>query len=486
MSLAAIDAKISAKRRALANLIDARTTAFAKLDSLSAEIDALQAKASLTADEQTVLNAKIAEHKNARNEALKAGDTISEAQSEISALESERSARQAHEVQVASLNAAQPRVTPPSLEVDAASQVRVVERPETAEEQDRMLDAMFRNAFIAKVNGQSLVAVCAGAAGDAYKHDRLRAALLTSNNPSLVPTNLSQRLVEIFRPASVLTNLDGIRYVPLPNGNLTMPRQTGTSTATYTGEMANIPLSDLTTDNFALQAKKLTAMSVQSGEMLRRSSPDTDAMVRDDFVQTIGTKTDITMIRNTASLTLIPKGLKWFADQNPVGGIGQGVIRSNQANTIQSIKNDLGKAKLKLANANVPNRKRYWLMSERTAQFLYDLVDANGNPAFPEMERGLLRQIPYRTTTQIPDNLTTDTVTNCSEVYLVEATEILFGTTPTFELQVSIEAAYFDGTQMQASFSQDAAVFRLITEHDMQLRHATAVAYIEKVTWGKD
>jgi spore coat polysaccharide biosynthesis protein SpsF (cytidylyltransferase family) len=115
-----------------------------------------------------------------------------------------------------------------------------------------------------------------------------------------------------------------------------------------------------------------------------------------------------------------------------------------------------------------------------------DLLDSNGNARYPEMQRGMLKGSPYMTTTQIPENLTVtigSSRPNCSEIYYLEASELIIADAPTYELQVSTEAAYHDGSNVQAAFSQDAAVFRLIVEHDFIQRRPQASAYMQGVDW---
>jgi HK97 family phage major capsid protein len=476
MSLVQIDAKLSTKRRQFTALADQRTAAYDAQDKASVVIDALQAKETLSADEQATLTAEIAKHQAARKEALEAQDKQNAVSREISELESDRASRQQH----ALTSTTQPLERETALEIPAGTTARVVNTPETNEQKDAALAALLKNAYLAKHQGVSLIAVCAGQIGEQFKHPALHAALTTSNNPALVPTNYSTRLIELLRAEEVISNLKGVRRVPLENGNLTLSRQSSAASSSYSGQMTNIAVSELGTDAIVLSAKKQTSIVVQSGELMRRSSPDSDALVRDDLIAVTALKRDLTFIRSAGSAT-DPKGLKAFAD---VGTLG--VVASDQANTIASITRDLGRLLLKLRNANVPRRAPVFILSPRSEQFLMDLRDGNGNAAFPEMERGMLRRTPYVVTTQIPENLTVSATTLCTEVYCVEATEILIGTTKTFELQVSTEAAYHDGTAVQAAYSQDAAVFRLITENDMQLRHNASVAYLERVTWGKE
>jgi hypothetical protein len=48
----------------------------------------------------------------------------------------------------------------------------------------------------------------------------------------------------------------------------------------------------------------------------------------------------------------------------------------------------------------------------------------------------------------------------------------------------SDSAAYYDGSNVVAAYSQDQTVIRVLAEHDFVLRHDTAFAMVESVTWG--
>lgn len=477
MSLAKIDAALSAKRKLLAEQIDARQSAFDAIDAVSEAIDALQSKDTLTDEESAELTAKLDAFKAERAKTAKQGETIRATESAVRDLEAQRSERLEHNLQVAGQGTSGRETSHDDTERTSASGARVL--PPTAEQLDLDINCFLQNSYIAAQNRLSVIDVCAGRAGEQYRNDRLHAAVLTTNNPALIPTNYSDRLIELLRPKSTIRSLPGVRNIPLPNGNITMPRQSAAGTATYDGEMVDATNGDPTTDTISLSAKKLRSQVVQSGEMVRRSSPSSMAMVRDDILRVVSLKEDLTFLRSAGSST-VPKGLKAFAD---VGTLG--VVTSNQTVNLANVTTDIGLLILKLRNANVPFLNPIFVMSPRTERFLMDLRDGNGNYAFPEMTRGLLRQYPYRVTTQVPDNLTVSAVTLCSELYFVDASEVLLGDTPTFELRMSDVATYHDGTELQSAFSQDAVVYQLIVEHDLNIRHNASVAYLEKVIWGK-
>lgn len=483
MSIKVLEEKLGARRQQLAAEVESRTALFAKVDGIREKVDALEAKEDLSAEDAASFKALSADLRTASRDAVSASDKIHDIQADIRQLQNEIDARQEHNKLSASLESPSDRQT--GDEDIAPKAPAKAKAAMTKEEADKDISDFFRASYLAKYHNCSINQVLAGQVDDdrepgkQYKNPRLAAVVNTTTNASLVPAVYSTRLIELLRPAAVVRNLPGLRQVPMPSGNLSIPRQATSSTANYVGEMANMPVSNPTSDAVQLQAKKLTVHVIESGEMMRWSNPSSDALIRDDMTKVYGEKEDVTFIRATASAT-VPGGLKYWADQLAVSQVI--ATLGGAAPTIQQVKTVLGNAKLALRSANSPMRAPAWLLSPRTEQHLMDMVDGNGNAAFPEMERGLLRGFPYRVTTQIPENLGGGT--DATEIYLVDATEFLVGDTTRFELAVSTEAAYHDGANVQAAFSQDAVVFRLIAEHDTAMRHLQSVAYVTGVQWG--
>lgn len=479
LSLATLDAKISTKRREVAALVEKRESAFAAIDAMETAISALEANETPTEAQIAELATKLAAYKADRTSARKMGDEVAALQSEVAELERDRADRAAHNATAANLEASKGRTTTPEAAnaVEGTGKVNVL--APTADQMDHDISSFVRNTYIAKYTSNSFASVCAGAAGDQYKNDRLHAAVNRTNNAALLPENYVPRLIELLRPKTVVRNLPGVRHLPLINGNLRIPRQSGASSANYVGEQVNMPVSDVTTDSITANSKKLTVVVVQSGEIMRQSSPATDKLIRDDIVKQLQIKEDSTFLRHAGSST-IPKGIKAYAD-----ALAGQAITSNQTVNLANVTTDIGKLILLLQTANVSMDSCVFLLSPRSLRWLMDIRDGNGNPGFPELSRGVLREYPFRVSNQIPTNLTVGAVTGASEVYFLDASELIIADAPTFELGVSLEAAYHDGTNVVAAFTKDEAVFRLMVEHDTACRHNEAMAYLTDVTWGK-
>lgn len=293
----------------------------------------------------------------------------------------------------------------------------------------------------------------------------------------LVPEDVSAEIIELLRPASVIMSLSPVT-VPMPNANLTMNRQATGSSASYIGEQQDVPATDMEFGQVKLSAKKLASLIPISNDLLRASGVAVDRLVRDDIVASIGIRTDLAFLRGAGS-DYSPKGLRYQL----LGTAYETshILTMTATPDLAKVTNDLARMELAILNADVPMIRPGWVMAPRTALYLQNLRDGNGNFAFPEMANGMLRNKPFRITTQVPTNLGGGTE---SELYLADFAQVVVGEHMGIEIAMSTEAAYKDAAgNMQAAFSRDETVMRAIVQHDIGMRHLPALAVLTGVTW---
>ena len=117
-------------------------------------------------------------------------------------------------------------------------------------------------------------------------------------------------VIELLRPAAVVRSLNPILW-PMENGIAEVPRLAGGAQASYIGENQNIGTTEQTFENLILVQKKLAAIVPLSNDMLRFGRPGTETVVRDDVVNALKEKEDITFIRGSGAQNT-PKGmLNW-------------------------------------------------------------------------------------------------------------------------------------------------------------------------------
>ncbi len=288
----------------------------------------------------------------------------------------------------------------------------------------------------------------------------------------LVDTAYSRDFITLLRPRVVI-RLAGARSVPMPDGNLTMRKQTGSTNAGYVGERTPAPTTDITVDSLSMSAKTLRALVPITNQLLRRASWGVDTLVRDDLVTSTAIKEDQQFLRGVGSSTA-PTGLRNM--------IVAGNVLTMTANpTLVTVTSDMARLKLKVVNGNVPLSKCAYIMSPITHSFLENIRDGNGNKAFPEVAEGKFGIYPIFVTTSVPDNLGAGT--NETEIYFGDFEQFLIGDTHQVTLAASDSAAYDDNGTIRSAFSNDETVIRLIQEHDTELRYDNAFAVLTGVVW---
>lgn len=290
----------------------------------------------------------------------------------------------------------------------------------------------------------------------------------------LVPPQYSQEVIEFLRARTVVRRL-GARSLPMPTGTVKVAKLSGGATSFYVGENTNASISQPAVAQLTLSFKKLVTMVPVSNDLLRYSSPGADSLVRDDTVNAMRVREDSAFIRDTGS-DQAPKGLRFWAHPD-------NILTMTATPSIQKTFTDLGRLVQLLLDANIPMISPAWIMAPRTEMFLKTLINSNGVPVFlPEMVGGRLWGFPYGVTTGVPTNLGGAGGTN-SELYLVDMAQVIIGEAMNLLVDASQEAAYHDGTTVQAAFSLDQTVVRAIAEHDLGMRHDKAIAVLTDVSW---
>lgn len=126
----------------------------------------------------------------------------------------------------------------------------------------------------------------------------------------LVPEDVSEEMIELLRPQSVVTAM-GPRIVPMPNNsNMTTNRRASGANIGYGGEQQDAPAAGYTYGQVKLSAKKLSGIIPISNDLLRTSSIAVDRMVRDDAVADASQMQDRHFLRGSGT-EYSPKGLRF-------------------------------------------------------------------------------------------------------------------------------------------------------------------------------
>lgn len=265
---------------------------------------------------------------------------------------------------------------------------------------------------------------------------------------SLVTENrLVGEFVEMLRNATIFDKLKGFRAVPF---NSKIPSQLTGGTASWVGEGAKKPLTNPTFDEVEIKEHKLAAITVYTQELMRRSDPAVDVLVRDDLIAASAALIDNTFIDAGAATAVRPAGI--------LDGV---TVTADTGTTAEAYETDLMNLMTTFVNANLSLDGAYFIMSETRAAQISLLRDALGNSYFSGMAlRG------ERTLLGIPV-ITSQTAGN--KIILVKTSEILLAQDGGVDVSYSDQATLVDGA----------------TTHNLWQENKFAVRVEKFITWAK-
>ena len=265
---------------------------------------------------------------------------------------------------------------------------------------------------------------------------------------SLVTENrLVGEFVDMLRAATVFDQLTGFRNVPF---NSKIPSQLTGGQAQWVGEGAPKPLTNPTYGEVEIKEHKLAAITVYTQELMRRSDPAVDILVRDDLIEASKTLIDNTFLDAGAATAVRP------------AGVLNGVIATpNTGTTAANYEADLLALVNSFVTANLSLDGSYFVMSETRAAQISLLRDALGNTYFQGMAlRGTrtLMGIPVITSQTVGD-----------KIILVKTSEILLAQDGGVDVSYSDQATLVDGG----------------TTHHLWQENKFAVRVEKFITWAK-
>ena len=265
---------------------------------------------------------------------------------------------------------------------------------------------------------------------------------------SLVTENrLVGEFVDMLRAATVFDQLTGFRNVPF---NSKIPSQLTGGTAAWVGEGAPKPLTNPTYGEVEIKEHKLAAITVYTQELMRRSDPAVDILVRDDLIEASKTLIDNTFLGAGAATAVRPAGVLNGVTATP----NTGTTAANYEADLLALVNSFVAANLSLDGS-------YFVMSETRAAQISLLRDALGNTYFQGMAlRGTrtLMGIPVITSQTVGD-----------KIILVKTSEILLAQDGGVDVSYSDQATLVDGG----------------TTHHLWQENKFAVRVEKFITWAK-
>lgn len=301
-------------------------------------------------------------------------------------------------------------------------------------------------------------------------------ALATQPNAAggyIIPPQYSTDLIDLLYNRVAIRKM-GATSMPMPNGNLSIPKLAAGVTASYIGENSGSNAQKPSFGVISLNWKKLAAVVAISNDLIRYSSPKADEVVKSDLTSSFAVAEDDAFLNGTGS-GQGPKGLHNWITQTDNAASADG-------SDLTLVIADLFKGPQALEEANIPFVKPGWILAPRTKFFLMSVRDSVGNFYFlDEMKRGTLLGYPYVSTNQV---VTGAAATYYQSIYFGDFNDAIIGESTDLMLDVSQEASYLVDGNLVSAFAFDQTVIRGIARHDFCVRRVESFHRLDQVQWG--
>jgi HK97 family phage major capsid protein len=296
-------------------------------------------------------------------------------------------------------------------------------------------------------------------------------------------TQLQDEFIEMLRPQLIVGRMPSMRRLNFNNaGTLLIPRQTGGVAGGYVGEGAVIRVNRLAFAQMQLVPSKLAVIVPQTSELLRRSDPSTEQLIRDDMLAGTARTID-NVFFSTAAAGPGPAGIL-----QGIAPLPEGAIPAGAAATVTVVTDALKAMILALRMANVPMTSPVWIMNARTKEFLRLLRTVQEIFAFKaEIDAGTLLGYPIVDSTAIPIPFPPGTGTETAYA-LFDASQLIWADDMGAMIDASSDATiHLDDAPpvppgptpapYYSAFQNDMVFMRLRMSHTWNRRHDVAVVW---------
>lgn len=290
-------------------------------------------------------------------------------------------------------------------------------------------------------------------------NDRAKDLMAVGNGGNLIVEDYASEFIDLLWNNTILDKV-GVRFLPTSTGNLTMPKIVEGVAAGYIGEGGTIDTSTMKFGKIRLSVKKLMAMVPISNDLLRYTSVNVDALLRDNLLKQMAQVADWAVLYGAGG-DYEPRGLKNTA----------GIIKEASADSTVATR-AMGLAMVKaLGKKNHQLTDLFWIMGWDTYVNLLEEREAGVGYRNPEVAQGRFLGYPIVITNTIENDGTNE------DFFLVKFSEFTGIQGMNIEIASSTEATIpvKDGTL--SAFAQDYTIVRAIVEHDFAMNYGHAVVY---------
>jgi HK97 family phage major capsid protein len=299
-----------------------------------------------------------------------------------------------------------------------------------------------------------------------------------------------QDFIDLLRPMSVYSRFPAGSSVSFAGTDLVrIPKMTTGVPGGFVAEGGAIPVKTGAFTSITMTPKKMGVITVATREVLARSTPSLEVILRDAMLRDTATVLDRKFLSNVAAANGAPSGL--FHTDNAVAAI----TASNTSNAADDAIADLSAMASAMYAANVPITQPVWVMHPTKKLALMQLRSATGAFYFrDELVGGTLNGYPVLESSVFDFGVNNGGSTNIRTVALVDASLLVKGVGAAPSIALSSEATLHMDDAPNADilvpssggrslFQTDSSALRLTMEVDWRTRHTVAVQYVSDVNW---
>lgn len=287
--------------------------------------------------------------------------------------------------------------------------------------------------------------------------------------------------LEFLRPMTILGRfgqggIPSLRNVPF---RTRLIGQTSGGTAQWVGEGKAKPLTRWDYGVNSLSETKVAAIAVATEELLRRSSPAAEALLRDELARAVAERLDMDFINpaKAAVADVSPAGILNGVTAIPSSGTSADDIRADVSSLFGAF----------IAGNNAPT-SGVWIMRSTTALALSLMRNPLGQSEFPgiNMGGGTFEGLPVIVSQYVPAGVVA--LVNAQDIYLADEDGVQVAISGDASLEMDDAPSHDSDTptaaELVSMFQTNSIAIRCERVISWARRRPVSVAYLSGVTWG--
>lgn len=296
-------------------------------------------------------------------------------------------------------------------------------------------------------------------------------------------TNVIADFVEFLRPRTILgrfgqNGVPSLRNVPF---NVPLVGQTSGGQGYWVGEGKAKPLTSLGYERNILDIFKVANIAVVTEELLRRSTPAAEGLIRDNLADAIASRLDTDFINPAKA------AVAGVSPASITNGLTAVVSVGGDADAIRADVRALMATFIAAQNAPTSG---VWIMGTLTALSLSMMVNPLGQPEFPglSMTGGTFQGLPVIVSDYIGAGVVV--LANASDIYLADEGGVQVDMSREASLEMADNPSHNSDTPTGATslvsmFQTNSVAFRVERFINWKRRRPSAVAILTGATWGE-